>query len=25
MTLEHRLVYIVGPRRVDFVQCRCHY
>ena len=25
ITQEHRLVYVVGNDRVDFVQCRYHY
>ena len=25
ITQEHRLVYVVGHNRVDFVQCRYHY
>lgn len=25
ITQEHRLVYVVGNKRVDFVQCRYHY
>ena len=25
ITQEHRLVYVVGRNRIDFVQCRYHY
>ena len=25
ITQEHRLVYVVGRGRIDFVQCRYHY
>ena len=25
ITQEHRLVYVVGPERIDFVQARYHY
>lgn len=25
LTEEHRLVYVVGDDRIDFVQCRYHY
>ncbi|HXU22983.1 MAG TPA: Txe/YoeB family addiction module toxin [Tepidiformaceae bacterium] len=25
ITAEHRLVYLVGGSRIDFVQCRYHY
>jgi len=25
ITQEHRLVYIVGQNKIDFVQCRYHY
>ena len=25
ITQEHRLVYLVGKGRVDFLQARCHY
>jgi toxin YoeB len=25
ITQEHRLVYVVGQNRVDFIQCRYHY
>ena len=25
ITQEHRLVYVVGHDRIDFVQCRYHY
>ncbi|HHB76083.1 MAG TPA: Txe/YoeB family addiction module toxin [Desulfobulbus sp.] len=25
ITQEHRLVYVVGHERIDFVQCRYHY
>ena len=25
LTLEHRIVYVVGDERIDFVQCRYHY
>lgn len=25
ITQEHRLVYVIGPDRIDFVQARYHY
>jgi toxin YoeB len=25
ITQEHRLVYVVGDDKIDFVQCRYHY
>ena len=25
ITQEHRLVYVVGQNRIDFMQCRYHY
>lgn len=25
ITQEHRLVYLVGPDRIDVLQCRYHY
>ena len=25
LTLEHRIVYLVGERRIDFLQARYHY
>ena len=25
VTQEHRLVYLVGDARIDFLQCRYHY
>jgi toxin YoeB len=25
ITQEHRLVYVVGHKRIDFLQCRYHY
>ena len=25
LTLEHRIVYVVGDKRIDFIQCRYHY
>ncbi len=25
LTLEHRIVYVVGEKRIDFIQCRYHY
>jgi len=25
ITQEHRLVYLVGDERIDFLQCRYHY
>jgi len=25
ITLEHRIVYVVSEKRIDFVQCRYHY
>jgi toxin YoeB len=25
LTQEHRLVYVVGDMRIDFMQCRYHY
>lgn len=25
ITLEHRIVYVVSEKKIDFVQCRYHY
>lgn len=25
ITQEHRLVYVVGDNKIDFIQCRYHY
>lgn len=25
LTQEHRIVYVIGPERIEFIQCRYHY